>query len=118
MNTRLIRPIWTLSLLTAFSAASLAQVATDQDYLEHALEAERFIASLRVDGAHGALWRSALDSNEEPGHSMYYGSSGIAIFYLELHRATGERRFLETALSAGDEILATVQQGATETITV
>ncbi|MEZ5340946.1 MAG: lanthionine synthetase LanC family protein [Acidimicrobiales bacterium] len=35
-------------------------------------------------------------------HTLYHGTAGVAVFYLELHRATGERRHLDTAIAAAD----------------
>ena len=36
---------------------------------------------------------------------MNHGSTGVILFYLELHRATGERSFLDIAVRGGDALL-------------
>ena len=62
--------------------------------------------SLRIDVADGTLWRVSPESDEEPSHTFYHGSGGIAVFYLELYRATSQERFLNIALKAGEESIA------------
>ncbi len=70
------------------------------------LEVEQFIDANRIDLAEGQVsWRRTPSDEGSPPHSLYHGSAGIALFYLELHRATGETRFLERAVAAGDELL-------------
>ena len=81
--------------------------------MQHALEVEAFIASCRIDGDAGVRWRRTPESGPTPPHTLYHGSAGVALFYLELHRATGEASHLDTAhldtaVSAGDELLAYV----------
>jgi len=73
--------------------------------LDRILEVEAFIASCRVDGAHGTLWGRTRDGGDSP-HTLYHGSAGVVLFYLELHRATGDDRFLDIAVSGADELLA------------
>jgi len=115
---------YTTSLLSIFLITSVfapiasAQANADDDFLVHALNAERFIASLKVETPEGTLWRSALDSDAEPGHSLYYGSGGIALFYFELHKATGDKRFYDIAASAGEGILTAIKRNETEKISM
>ena len=74
--------------------------------LEQVLEVEAFLASCRVEGPNGVLWPRVPGETRSPPRTLYHGSAGVALFYLELHRATGTRRFLDEAVLAGDEILA------------
>ena len=83
-----------------------SQTVRGADYLAHALEAERFISSLKIETPDGVLWRTSPESGAETSHTFYHGSGGAAIFYLELYQATSEQRFLETAVNAGNEIIA------------
>ncbi len=68
------------------------------------LEIEAFIAACRIDGQHGALWQRTPDGDDSP-HSLYHGSAGVVLFYLELHRATGDDRYLADAVDGADELL-------------
>ncbi len=78
--------------------------------LERALEVEAFLASCRIDGAAGVRWRRTPASGTNPPHTLYHGSAGVLLFYLELHRATGGANHLETAISAGEELLRHVNE--------
>ena len=82
----------------------------DQDILQQALEVEAFIASCQVDGAAGSTW-SRVPGGGSRRHTLYHGSAGVVLFYLELDRATGEQRYLDTAISGGNEILASRDDG-------
>ncbi len=84
--------------------------------LARALEVEAFLASCRIEGEAGARWRRTPDSGTNPPHTLYHGSAGVALFYLELHRATGDDQYLEVAVSAGDEIVRHI--GELESATV
>ena len=73
--------------------------------LDRALEVERFIASCRTDGEHGALWQRTAAPDSGRPHTFYHGSAGIALYYLELHAARGNPSHLAEAVSAGEELL-------------
>jgi lantibiotic modifying enzyme len=77
--------------------------------LARILEIEAFIESCRIDGDHGALWHRTPEGGGSP-HSLYHGSAGVVLFYLELHRATGDSRHLDVAISGADELLASVHR--------
>ena len=62
--------------------------------LARILEVEAFLDSCRIDGANGARWQRTPEGSESP-HSLYHGSAGVVLFYLELYRATGDDRFLD-----------------------
>ena len=53
-------------------------------------------------GVVGPLQQSDRISSRQP----YLGTAGIALFYLELHQATQQSRFLQIAMAAGDEVIA------------
>ena len=78
---------------------------TNTESFREILEIEAFIQTCRVEGQDGALWRRTPGTDEVP-HTLYHGSAGVALFYLELHRATGSTRFLDEATIAADELLA------------
>ena len=76
------------------------------DTLHHVLEVETFLDSCRIDDGEQTLWSRVPDDAKRPPHTLYHGSAGIALFYLELHRATNEPSYLETAVAAGDSLLS------------
>ena len=91
-------------LFLGITAADFRAHADDAEYIDHALAAEKFIASQRVDTPDGILWKSSPETPEAPNDSFYSGSGGIALYYVELHRQTGEQRFLDIAIEAGNLI--------------
>jgi len=88
--------------------------------LAHALEVEAFIASCKIEDGQGARWRRTEDPESKPVRTLYHGSAGIVLFYLELHRAAqsaaDKTRFLEEARQGGVDLLSYL--AAKEFITV
>lgn len=81
-------------------------------YLDDALNVESFIANNQVETTAGICWNRIPDS--KPTHTFYHGSAGIIAYYIELYLATGETSFQDTAMAAGDDLLAYVQKQADE----
>ena len=75
------------------------------DLLQQALEVEAFIASCQVDGAAGPRWSRRAGGSGSSRNNLYHGNAGVVLFYLELHRATDERRFLDIAIAGGRELV-------------
>jgi lantibiotic modifying enzyme len=75
--------------------------------LEGALGVERFLGGQCIETDDGLTWRRIPGG--EPSHALYHGSAGIVLFYLELHRATGDDDYLATAIASGDDLLAHVR---------
>lgn len=74
--------------------------------LDLALGAEAWIDSTRIDTDHGSAWPDLIEEPERVGNSLYYGASGIVVFYLELFAVTGEERFRERAIAGADDLVA------------
>lgn len=75
-------------------------------YLDGALQAEKFIRSMQIDTANGVAWKRTNAPQSGVVRTLYHGSAGIALFYLELYRSTDDPQFMETALAAGGDICA------------
>jgi lantibiotic modifying enzyme len=82
------------------------------ELLQYALETEAFIASCHVDGTAGSAWARVPDGSGPSRHNLYHGSAGVVLFYLELHRATGEQQHLDAAIAGGNELVAALVDGA------
>lgn len=74
--------------------------------MQHVFEVEAFLASCRSDDSNDHARWSRVPGGSATNRTLYHGSAGVALFHLELHRATGERRFLDEAIDAADDILA------------
>jgi lantibiotic modifying enzyme len=82
----------------------------NQHYLEAAREVGHFLESQRIAGSNGALWHRNAGQPGRPVHTLYHGSAGIVLFYLELHRATGEAEWLSVAAEAGVQLRHYIQE--------
>lgn len=88
------------------------------DPLQAALEVEAFISSCHVDGPDGVTWARLADGNDSGRNTLYHGSAGVVLFYLELHRATGERAYLDVAISGGDHLIAALDGAENASIAI
>ncbi len=77
-------------------------------YRELALQADRFVQSLRVDTPHGVRWLRTDAPGARAETSLYHGSAGILLTQLEWYAATGDLARLDLAVRAGDDLLATL----------
>lgn len=76
--------------------------------MQRVLEVEAFLEANRIEGDAGVTWKRTPGSSSAPPKTLYHGSAGVVVFYLELHRATEDPAHLETAVAAGDDLLAYV----------
>lgn len=81
---------------------------SNNPHLETALAAERFIHQFEKKTDNGLVWSLAKEKPEVYLRTLYAGSAGIALFYLELFDATGDKQFLEKATLAGEDLVAYV----------
>jgi lantibiotic modifying enzyme len=77
-----------------------------------ALAAARWTESLAIDTPDGRVWGHSAEKPTTVSRSLYNGSAGIALFEIEMHRATGAPEHLDRAGRAGDDLLAYL--GSTE----
>lgn len=76
-----------------------------QELLDVATGTALWLDQYADDTRAGRRWGLAAERPDRFIYTLYAGSAGIALFYLELFRATGEAKYLDTAVSAGDELL-------------
>ena len=81
-----------------------------QALLDVAFGAEEWIKSLAHQTTNGYRWGLAAERPDKSVPTLYLGSAGIALFYLELFQATHESSYLETAIAAGDDIISQFPQ--------
>ncbi len=79
-------------------------------YLEQAIQTERFLAGTSEETPSGTTWRRTPEG--KPTHSLYHGSAGVLLFYLELYNVTGEDNYLLIARNAGDDLVDYVARKA------
>ncbi len=77
------------------ASLSLHQATGHDRCLTAAVEAGEHLLSTEELRSEGSCWRNSVDQQVHYGFA--FGASGIALFLLYLHQATGEQRFLECA---------------------
>ena len=76
-----------------------------EELMDVALGTERWIDRYTAKTDVGRVWGLAAERPDKHIYTLYAGSSGIALFYLELYGATQDRNYLSAAIEAGDEVL-------------
>jgi lantibiotic modifying enzyme len=107
--------IATTLLITAPAARTIGSQSTtsaDRPYLAAANDTAKWIRSTAVKTEHGTHW-PATPGGTAPGASavnptLYSGTPGVVLFFLELHRASGRAEDLQDARSGADHLLATL----------
>ncbi len=85
-------------------------IKQDIDTLEHAVLAAAWLESISIETEHGLTWPISPDEPDTISYDLYHGTPGVILFFIELHRATGEARYLEIARRAGDDLLANLAE--------
>jgi len=88
---------------------------SDRPYLEAALRAEHWIRSVGIDTPAGRTWPCTPGDAErgKPELDLYSGTPGVILFYLELHAATGEPKFLDEAIRGATGLAGEVPPAGT-----
>ena len=91
------------------AATTRSSVASpERPYLVAAERAERWIARSAIRDAGGTSWPSDPADTKSVQTSLYSGTPGVVLFYLELHSATGDARYLQEAKKGADYLLVSI----------
>jgi lantibiotic modifying enzyme len=106
-----------IRLVIGFAMSLLVSVlpspsADDRPHLAVAIDAARFIQASAVATPHGTTWPANPADRGSIGTDLYSGSAGVVLFFVELHRATGDSAHLATATAGADELLASLDRQA------
>jgi lantibiotic modifying enzyme len=88
-----------------------AAVEPDGRYLDAALGAARWLRATAVASAPGTTWPT-VPPDATPRLDLYSGSPGVVLFLVELHRATGDRAWLDLATAGADHLAASLPDAA------
>ena len=89
-----------------------SRVEPDARYLEAAIRAARWLRATAISADGGTTWPVVPPDATSASRSLYSGSPGVVLFLLELHRATGDRAWLDLAKAGADHLAATVPDSA------
>lgn len=85
-------------------------------YLEAALDVEKWLRKNEVSKDFGKAWKISSGAGSSEGddlaekmtdRSIYSGAAGVGHFYIQLFEATGEQKYLDEAIAAGEYLLNT-----------
>jgi lantibiotic modifying enzyme len=94
------------TLLVLLLAQSLK--AQDRTNLKAALEAARWIRASAIQSEPGAGWPADPRDPLSVSNTLYSGSPGVILFFLEAFQATGDKTLLQDARSGSDHLLASL----------
>ncbi|HJR61378.1 MAG TPA: lanthionine synthetase LanC family protein [Vicinamibacterales bacterium] len=81
-------------------------MAQHRPYLKAAVDASRWIRASELRTGAGITWPSDPRDPKSVNRALYSGSPGVVLFQLELHHATAESEYLQTAKAGADELIA------------
>jgi lantibiotic modifying enzyme len=89
---------------------AMARGPLERPYLDAALRAEHWIRSMAIVTPRGRTWPCTPGDAKRgaPEPTLYSGAPGVVLFYLELYRFTGDRRFLEEATAGALDLASTI----------
>ena len=79
-------------------------------YLEAALEAAGWISASAVKTESGVTWPGVPGEPQSINNTLYSGTPGVVLFFLEAYYTTGDTSFLDQARAGADYLLATLEQ--------
>ena len=85
----------------------------DARYLDAALAAARWLRETAIVSPTGTAWPAVPPDAKTVQHDLYTGFPGVVLFLIELHRATGDRVWLDLATSGADQMAAALPDPAT-----
>ncbi len=99
------------TIASAVTPATGPTAVTGNDYLLAAKEAARWIRSAQVARPQGVAWLPEPDHPQRqvtvgPDNTLYSGSAGVVLFFIELARATGDNTYLTDAARGADYLAA------------
>jgi lantibiotic modifying enzyme len=82
--------------------------AADISFRDAATEAARWIKASAAQTEFGTVWPADPLDAKSVNSTLYAGTPGVILFFIEAHRSTGDQSFLKEARSGADHLLATL----------
>jgi lantibiotic modifying enzyme len=76
-------------------------------YRDAALEAARWIRASKIQTDHGPAWPADPTDSKSINDTLYSGTPGVTLFFIEAFRSTGDPSFLKDARSGADRLVRT-----------
>jgi lantibiotic modifying enzyme len=98
-----------LAGMTLLSAA-VAAAGPERPFLDAAEKAAAWIRSLAVRTNAGLAWPADPKDPKSVNTSLYAGTPGVVLFFLEAYYSTGDKTYLGDARAGADSLLAAVPE--------
>jgi lantibiotic modifying enzyme len=95
-----------ISLIAALLLIAMPQQAAQSAYLGVALESVRWIKASATETERGAVWPSDPADPKTINTTLYSGTPGVVLFFLQAYLTTGDRDHLKQARSGADYLLS------------
>jgi hypothetical protein len=99
--------IWLALGLVFFITCALSE---ERPYQEAALDAASWITASAVETEHGRAWPGVPGDEKSLNNTLYSGTPGVVLFFLETYYAIGDKALLEEARAGADLLLAALPQ--------
>jgi lantibiotic modifying enzyme len=81
-----------------------------EPYLDEVDQVATWIRSSAVQTPDGTTWPAVPGDDQTINNTLYSGTPGVILFFLEAYYATADRSFLEDAKAGADYLLATLEK--------
>ncbi len=110
MKKRIIIAMCFILIIAAFiPLIKKASALEKRPYLQAALQAARWIRTSAVQTERGTTWPAVPEDEKSINNTLYSGTPGVVLFFLEAYYSTGDKAFLEDARSGADYLLAALE---------
>lgn len=106
--TKCIFPVVINLAIMASISTPCSALHSDRPHLQAAIQTANWLESVAVNTEHGIAWPSDPENPETIVRNLYSGTPGPILFFVELHNATGDERYLTIAKRAADDLLSTI----------
>lgn len=94
------------------AAARARSTEPDLRYFNAALGAARWLRATAIAQPDGKSWAAVPGDAKTVQRDLYSGFPGVILFFIELHRATGDREWLDLATAGADHLAASLPDSA------
>jgi lantibiotic modifying enzyme len=98
------------AMTAAAGIAAPSDASSPAALMRAANDAARWIDSSAVRSERGVAWLADPTDPKSILTNLYTGSTGVVLYYLELHHATGDRKYLDSARAGADYLLAGLKE--------
>jgi lantibiotic modifying enzyme len=82
----------------------------DLRYFDAAMAAARWLRATAIESPTGASWPAVPPDEKTVQRDLYTGFPGVILFFIELHRATGDRAWLDLATKGADQLAVSLPE--------